>query len=112
MSKERELLKMWVNECMWRGSNMSLLEETKEFLAQPEEEGVYQKILRIEDGIEVEILPSELWLDGYETGRKDPQKRESLGEEEAHVLCQTRILLGGTLLMLLRDTEKAHGIGV
>lgn len=36
MSKERELLKKWVNECMWRGSNMSLLEETKELLSKPE----------------------------------------------------------------------------
>ena len=37
MSKERELLKKWLIECMWRGSNMSLLEETKELLAQPEQ---------------------------------------------------------------------------
>jgi hypothetical protein len=36
MSKERELLKKWMKDCMWRGSNMSLLEETKELLAQPE----------------------------------------------------------------------------
>lgn len=38
MSKERELLKKWLIECMWRGSNMSLLEETKELLAQPEQD--------------------------------------------------------------------------
>ena len=37
MSKDRELLKKWVDECQWRGSNMSLLEETKELLAQPEQ---------------------------------------------------------------------------
>jgi len=36
MSLERELLKKWVDKCMWRGSNMSLLEETKELLARPE----------------------------------------------------------------------------
>jgi hypothetical protein len=35
MSKERELLKKWMKDCMWRGSNMSLLEETKELLANP-----------------------------------------------------------------------------
>jgi len=37
MSKERELLKKWMKDCMWRGSNMSLLEETKELLSQPEQ---------------------------------------------------------------------------
>ena len=36
MSKERELLKKWLIECMWRAVNTSLLEETKELLAQPE----------------------------------------------------------------------------
>ena len=40
MSKERELLKKWLIECMWRGSNMSLLEETKELLAQPERDKI------------------------------------------------------------------------
>lgn len=37
MSKERELLKKWLIECMWRAVNTSLLEETKELLAQPEQ---------------------------------------------------------------------------
>ena len=45
-------------------------------LAQPEEEGVYQKLLRIEDGIEVEILPSELWFDGYEAGKRSMQPEQ------------------------------------
>jgi hypothetical protein len=40
MSKERELLQKWVNECQWRGSNMILLEETKELLAQVGQEPV------------------------------------------------------------------------
>jgi hypothetical protein len=40
MTKERELLKKWLIECMWRGSNMSLLEETKELLAQPKRDKV------------------------------------------------------------------------
>lgn len=87
MSKERELLKK-VTQYAHRGSVSSvevtmtfdLYKEIMDFLAQPEE-GVYQKLLRIEDGIEVEILPSELWMDGYETGRKDPQKREPLSED-------------------------------
>jgi len=36
--------------------------------------------------------------------------REPLSDEDAHVLCQNRTLIGGTLLDLLRDVEKAHGI--
>ena len=54
----------------------------EEVLAKPEQEGVYQKLLRIEAGIEVEVLPSELWQDGYEIGRKDSQKRGPLSDEE------------------------------
>jgi len=46
MSKERELLKKWMKDCMWRGSNMSLLEETKEFLAQPEH--IEDKLVMVE----------------------------------------------------------------
>jgi hypothetical protein len=38
MSKERELLKKWLIECIGRAVNTSLLEETKELLAQPEQE--------------------------------------------------------------------------
>lgn len=84
----------------------------KEHIAQPEEEGVYQKILRIEDGIEVEILPSELWLDGYETGRKDPQKRESLSEAEIRTIVNqlpTEVDLD-TGIEFCIIIEKAHGI--
>ena len=81
MSKERELLNR-ARYNLDREYCADLIDEIDELLAHPEEEGVYQKILRIEDGIEVEILPSELWLDGYETGRKDPQKREPLSEKE------------------------------
>lgn len=43
---------------------------------------------------------------------KAQPKREPLSDEEAHVLCQNRTLLGGTVLDLLRDVEKAHKIGV
>jgi len=39
-----------------------------------------------------------------------PPKQEPLSDEEAHILCQNRTLIGGTTLDLLRDVEKAHGI--
>jgi len=71
MSIERELLEKVIS-----GDNKGdffvsydLQKEIYEFLAKPEE-GVYQKLLRIEDGIEIEILPSEVWLDGYEAGKR------------------------------------------
>jgi len=118
MSKERALLRRVkvLLEC----SNMEPLQrqtdlivgEIKELLAQPEE-GVYQKILRIEDGIEVEILPSELWMDGYETGRKDPQKREPIedGELEVWYSQHTWAMDKQEYIWGFRDAEKAHGIG-
>ena len=88
--------------------------QTRKLLAQPEEEGVYQKILRIEDGIEVEIFPSELWLDGYETGRKDPQKRESIddGELEVWYSQHTWAMDKQEYIWGFRDAEKCYGIGV
>ena len=91
-----------------------LILKIQELLAKPEEEGVYQKILRIEDGIEVEILPSELWLDGYETGRKDPQKRESIddGELEVWYSQHTWAMDKQEYIWGFRDAEKCYGIGV
>ena len=76
MSRERELIKDMkiLLECTDMGGLQRnadvLIGRAIELLAQPEQEGVYQKLLRIEDGIEVEILPSELWQDGYETGKR------------------------------------------
>lgn len=55
MSIERELLKK-ILATRWLDHELSC--EVEAILAQPEQEGVYQKILRIEEGIEVEILPS------------------------------------------------------
>ena len=76
MSKERGLLERWVDDRILEPEELdSLMKETKELLAQPEE-GVYQRLLRIEDGIEVEILPSELWQDGYETGKRTMQPEQ------------------------------------
>ena len=72
MSIERELLKKVISGDK-KGDffvSYDLYKEIYEFLAQPEEEGVYQKLLRIEKENYVEMLPSELWLDGYEAGKR------------------------------------------
>ena len=72
MSKARELLKRFMHELTKEelcSVPDELQAEIEELLDQPEE-GVYQKLLRIEDGVEVEILPSELWQDGYEAGKR------------------------------------------
>lgn len=45
MTRERELLKRWVNG--WGASNMILLEETKELLAQPEQEPLNNREIAI-----------------------------------------------------------------
>ena len=113
MSKERELLNR-ARYNLDREYCADLIDEIDELLTHPEEEGVYQKILRIEDGIEVEILPSELWLDGYETGRKDPQKRESIedGELEVWYSQHTWAMDKQEYIWGFRDAEKCYGIGV
>ena len=124
MSKERDLLSKAIEliqivPMMASIGNVppdfgsELILKIQELLAKPEEEGVYQKILRIEDGIEVEILPSELWLDGYETGRKDPQKRESIddGELEVWYSQHTWAMDKQEYIWGFKDAEKCHGIG-
>jgi hypothetical protein len=119
MSKERELLNKAIEmiqivPMMASIGNVppdfgsELILEIQKLLDQPEE-GVYQKILRIEDGIEVEILPSELWLDGYETGRKDPPKRKPLSYEEITDLWANKAPTNE--FECVRLVEKAHGIG-
>ena len=66
MSKEREFLKKLRYASLLEND---LRKELEELLAQPEE-GVYQKLLIIEKENYVEMLPSELWLDGYEAGKR------------------------------------------
>ena len=74
MTIERELLKEVLEYFDPLGLNSEhcgdLPERIKELLAQPEQESVYQKLSRIEEDNYVEMLPSELWLDGYEAGKR------------------------------------------
>jgi hypothetical protein len=113
MSKERELLKRLLEsnhfDSMLTGEWRYYI---KELLAQPEE-GLYQKLLSVEAGNEVAVLPSELWLDGYETGRKTPQKREPLSEAVIVKLFgdHTIAIHADSYWAGIEDAEKAHGIG-
>ena len=86
MNKERDLLKeimiyfakgdITIRKFENSGDIAETFHSVQELLAQPEQESVYQKLSRIEDGIEVEILPSELWQDGYETGKRTMQPEQ------------------------------------
>ena len=83
MSKERDLLVSCLDEFQYHEVPCSdLIRAIRWVLAEPEEEGVYQKLLRIEKENYVEMLPSELWLDGYEAEKKSallskqPEKTE------------------------------------
>ena len=94
MSKERELLKRFMTELNTEEDVVSLFNDIKECLAKPEqkpEEGVYQKLSRIEDGIEVEILHSELWQDGYETGKRSVLLSKQPEQEPEPLLAETKI---------------------
>jgi len=112
MSKERELLKRWLaGEANQMPTHILLLIETQNLLAQPEQKPVawrwkgkkYDSYLYLDNG-----APD--YPEDCESLYTSPPKREPLSDEEAHVLCQNRTLLGGTVLELLRDVEKAHDI--
>ena len=115
MSKERELIKDMkiLLECTDMGGLQRnadvLIGRAIELLAQPEQEGVYQKLLRIEDGIEIEILPSEVWLDGYEAGKRSALLSKK-PEQEPVAWMWTRNYEGGgytnKVFEFLNDAEE------
>jgi hypothetical protein len=137
MSKERELLKETLSFLVldW-GRGEKLYKQIEAILAQSEteQEGVYQKLLRLEDGVGTEILPSELWLDGYETGKRTlptnqqpvvptpkpvPPPNEFIKEHTIprQQLKEIKVPCGSTEYMFgFKDgvlyAEKEHGIGV
>jgi len=128
MSKERELLKKWMKDCMWRGSNMSLLEETKEFLAQPEH--IEDKLVMVEPAAWMYERQNEDFTErtlsvGFEKNfdgitiplYTSPPKRKPLSNEDIanlEILSKTLDSLEyryGFINGVLY-AEKAHGIGV
>lgn len=74
----RELLQKWVNECQWRGSNMSLLEETKALLAKPEQE-LSVKLPESEDEAVLMNLLSDNWLRSHAPHRLNQPEQEPVG---------------------------------
>jgi len=104
MSKERELLKKWLVECMWRGSNMSLLEETKELLAQPEPEPLLA---------ETKI---EWYGKGFRQGVNEFALPKPLSEDAIYALDKEGIVENMDdhqvryVIRWIRRVEKAHGI--
>ena len=95
MSKERDLLVSCLDEFQYHEVPCSdLIRAIRWVLAEPEEEGVYQKLLRIEKENYVEMLPSELWLDGYEAGKKSAllsKQPEQTEQEPEPLLAETKI---------------------
>ena len=116
MSKERELLKRWLIDFGKIHPSVELMKETQNLLAKPEQESVYQKLSRIEDGIEVEILPSELWQDGYESGKRTkfyrlPPTREPLSDEVVKKFADAEYMVcNNAFTMGVRWAEQHHGI--
>jgi hypothetical protein len=107
MSKERELLKKWLIECMWRAVNTSLLEETKELLAQPEQE---QEPLLAETKIE--------WYGKeFRQGVNEFAPPKPLTEDAIYALDKEGIVENMDdhqvryVIRWIRRVEKAHGIG-
>jgi len=104
MSKERELLKKWLIECTWRGSNMSLLEETKELLAQPEPEPLLA---------ETKI---EWYGKGFRQGVNEFALPKPLPEDAIYALDKEGIVENMDdhqvryVIRWIRRVEKAHGI--
>jgi len=90
MSIERELLKRFMIELTTEADVVSLFNDIKDCLAKPEE-GVYQKLLRIEKENYVEMLPSELWLDGYEAGKRSALLSKQPEQEPEPLLAETKI---------------------
>lgn len=112
MSLERELLRRVVTTYSDYGIN-TLYRKIDELRTQPEPVAWMYKH---QNGDFTELTLSvgfEKNFDGITTPLyASPPKRKPLSDEEAHVLCQNRTFIGGTLIELLRDVEKAHGIGV
>ena len=119
MNKERELLKKWVSQFGNLRHDFNLLTETKELLAQPENEqepvswmwkkhtaGGWLDVVGLDKpsatAHQINIYP--LYL--------APPKREPLSEDKLDALAEANITDEGIAGYYLgfRDAEKAHGI--
>jgi hypothetical protein len=97
MNKERELLERWLDDTIFEPEELdSLMEETRELLAQPEQEAVEDRIAR--------------WHRlGYEQGKK--AQREPLSDLDVFTLYEEAEYIGFLAYRKgIKDAEKAHGI--
>jgi hypothetical protein len=120
MSKERELLVRCRAAINIRYDQVMLIRlhheveillgEIEELLDQPEQTEQEPDYYLWHDEVHEQHPTNEGDPDVYPLYTAPP-KREPLSDEKAHEICQNRTFLGGTLMDLLRDVEKAHGIG-
>ena len=120
MSKERELLKRWLIDFGKIHPDVGLIKETKELLAQPEQEQEPVGVVRIIGGYPDNSERVVEWVRPYKylkDGDKlylAPQTREPLSDKEITKNTPKLIHIGERLAFRagVRFAEKHHGIGV
>ena len=119
MSKERELLKRWLIDFGKIHPDVGLIKETKELLAQPEQEQEPVGVVRIIGGYPDNSERVVEWVRPYKylkDGDKlylAPQTREPLSDKEITKNTPKLIHIGERLAFRagVRFAEKHHGIG-
>jgi hypothetical protein len=112
MSKERELLERWLDDTIFEPEELdSLMEETRELLAQPEQESVNFDLERMKLAVEspVSDVTVEGLIDKVKSNRVFYQEREPLSDEE--IILAYRGLVKRAIGRF-QKTKPAHGIGV
>jgi hypothetical protein len=113
MSKERELLERWLDDTIFEPEELdSLMEETRELLAQPEQE--QEPVAWMQDGIELYVLEEKNSLRGYVIPLYTaPPKREPLSDDviwDGLSLEEVPDYKAMTFIKGIRFAEKQHGI--
>ena len=104
MSKERELLERWLDDTIFEPEELdSLMEETRELLAQPEPFMFENRELTGSL-----VIHDDLYKKGYARGVKD-SNREPLSDDAICEILLKKEWKG--FVDLVRIIEKAHGIG-
>ena len=112
MSIERELLKRFMTELKTEEDVVSLFNDIKECLAQPEQTE-QEPVAWMQDSIELYVLEEKSAIRGYVIPLYTaPPKREPLGDEEIHKLSLENFKgLLSDRINFVRAIEKEHGIG-
>ncbi len=125
MSKERELLERWLDDTIFEPEELdSLMEETRELLAQPEQEPINFDLERMKLAVESPV--SDVTVEGlidkvksnrvfYQEGYAQAEldlKREPLNDLDVFTLYEEAEYIGFLAYRKgIKDAEKAHGIG-